>query len=69
MMKKLNARSTLIYLIRVLTQNLEELKLAVKDGFTDGERTAYAECLEIVQLWEDSGSHGLDYEIEARYPL
>lgn len=68
MMKKLTARATLIYMIKMLTECLEELKSTAKDGFTYGEKTA-AECLEIIQLWEESESNGLDYEIEERFPL
>jgi len=64
MMKKLTARATLIYMIKMLTECLEELKSTAKDGFTYGEKTAYAECLEIIQLWEESESNGLDYEID-----
>ena len=45
------------------------MKSTAKDGFTYGEKTAYAECLEIIQLWEESESNGLDYEIEERFPL
>ena len=69
MMKKLTARATLIYMIKMLTECLEELKSTAKDGFTYGEKTPYAECLEIIQLWEESESNGLDYEIEERFPL
>ena len=69
MMKKLTARATLIYRIKMLTECLEELKSTAKDGFTYGEKPAYAECLEIIQLREESESNGLDYEIEERFPL
>lgn len=39
MMKKLTARATLIYMIKMLTECLEELKSTAKDGFTYGEKT------------------------------
>lgn len=38
MMKKLTARATLIYMIKMLTECLEELKSTAKDGFTYGEK-------------------------------
>lgn len=69
MIKKLTARATLIYMIKMLTEYLEELKSTAKEGFTYGEKTAYTECLEIIQLWEESEINGLDYEIEERFPL
>ena len=68
-MKKMNARETLLYLAELLTAYLEELRSAAKDGFAYGEKTAYTECLEIVQLWEEAGVNGLDYKSEKRYPL
>ena len=68
-MKKMNARETLLYLAELLTAYLEELRSAAKDGFAYGEKTAYTECLEIVQLWDEAAVNGLDYKIEKRYPL
>ena len=29
-----------------------------------GEKTAYTECLEIVQLWDEAAVNGLDYKID-----
>lgn len=37
--------------------------------FVEGERTAYVECLEIIQMWDSAAQHGLNWDIEARYPL
>ena len=39
------------------------------DDFTYGEKTAYVECLEMMQLWVKAKKLGLDYRIEGRYPL
>ena len=71
-MEELTARETLIDLIEILLINLEELKEAKaedKDRFAYGEKTAYVECLEIVQQWMEAVEHGLDFEVEKRYKL
>ena len=71
-MEELTARETLIDLIEILLINLEELKEAKaedKDLFAYGEKTAYVECLEIVQQWMEAVEHGLDFEVEKRYKL
>ena len=71
-MKDLPADHVLDILIRVLIQRLDELK-DYKDvegqKFQYGERLAYTECLECVQLWEKAKEHGLNFEIEDVYPL
>ncbi len=38
-------------------------------GFLYGEKTAYVECLEIIQQWEKADKNGLDYDIEEKFPL
>lgn len=71
-MKRLTERETLLYLIDLLTDNLDELNFATDgdaDQFAYGEKTAYAECLEVIQLWSESGKNGLNYDIEKKYPL
>lgn len=71
-MKKLTSNQTLRYLIELCTEYLDQLK-DVKDSedeqFLYGEKTAYVECLEIIQLWEHALTSGLDYDVESRYPL
>ena len=39
------------------------------DEFGYGEKTAYVECLEIIQQWEKAKENGLDYEIEKFFSL
>lgn len=68
----LTAEEVLIMLKELLLYYLEELKdarNAGEDSFLYGEQTAYTECLELVRLWERAAEHGLDFEIEERYPL
>ena len=69
---ELNNLKVMLYLIDLLTDNLDELNFATgedADQFAYGEKTAYAECLEVIQLWSESEKNGLDYAIEKKYPL
>ena len=59
----------LIYLIKTLLIYVEELSEIYIDQFVYGEKTAYVECLEILQLWEESATHGLNFDIEGMYPI
>ncbi|MDE7083590.1 MAG: hypothetical protein K2O89_07840 [Clostridia bacterium] len=71
-MKKLSATETINYLIQILIYYLEtseEEKNLCDGSFVLGERTAYVECLEILQFWEHAHKNGLDFDIEARYPI
>lgn len=73
MTHKLNAEETLEYLIGVVKENLGELYGVLPVGsnchFIHGEKTAYVECLEIVQLWDKSSGYGLNGVIEKDYPI
>lgn len=71
-MKVLPAEHVLDILIHVLTQRIDELKdFQDVEGqkFQYGERLAYTECLECVQLWEKAKTPGLNFEVEDIYPL
>ena len=68
----MKAKEVLEHMAERLLEYLEELrdtKLDDADCFGYGERTAYTECLEMVQLWENAKQAGLDFEIEKKYPL
>ena len=66
----LTAEETLRALIDLLVFYLGELAdVHADEPFLYGERTAYTECLELLQLWERAEEYGLDFEIEERYPL
>ncbi|MCI8499273.1 MAG: hypothetical protein HFE28_01495 [Clostridia bacterium] len=73
MLQKLNAEETLEYLIGVMKENLNELYGELPAGsnrhFIHGEKTAYVECLEIVQLWNQAAEHGLEGVLEKQYPV
>ena len=48
---------------------LEEIDKEKLDDFLYGEKTAYVECLEIIQEWKKAKAFGLDFDIEKKYPL
>lgn len=68
----MTAKDTIIYLKDLLFFYLDDLK-EVTDRqdtlFAYGEKTAYTECLEVLQLWENADRYGLDFDIEKKYPL
>ena len=69
-MQKKTANELLIFLIPLLTAYLEELSSSSaldENQFCYGEKTAYIECLEIIQSWDNSNKHKLDYNIQQRY--
>ena len=63
----MNATDTILYLIELLLLYLDELK-EIKDGsaspFAYGEKTAYTECLEVLQQWDGANRNGLDFDIK-----
>ena len=68
-MCKRNAEEILKYMISTFTDYLRELSEKEHDEFGYGEKTAYVECLEIIQRWEKAKENGLDYEIEKFFSL
>ncbi len=66
-MKK-TAEEVLSKMIGLFTEYLEELR-DTKGDFAYGEKTAYVECLEYIDEWEGAAKHGLDFEVEKRFPL
>ena len=71
-MQKKNAEEILEMMIKVLLLYIDELFVCTDEGneaFQYGERTAYTECLEWIQLWRYAEANGLDFNIEEKYPL
>lgn len=64
-----NAKETLGFLKEMLESNLAELNYSENNEFVYGEKTAYVECLEIIQQWDKSKKLGLTYNIQKRFPL
>lgn len=65
----MNAEKILIYIIDLFTYYLDELNSLLRNDFIHGEMTAYVETLEIIQSWNKSSQHGLNYEIEDIYKI
>ena len=65
----MNAEETIIYLIQLYIQYLDELNVAPRNDFTIGEMTAYVKTLEILQRPEKATRHGLDFVIEDKYKI
>lgn len=68
----MQAKETLMYMIETLLFYLEELSEVQDDEneqFAYGGKTAYTECFEMLQLWEEAKEVGLDFNIEEKYPL
>lgn len=64
----MKAQDVLTKLIEIITLNLNELATCgLKNLFVYGEKTAYVECLEILQSWEGATMHNLDYNIQEKY--
>ncbi|MBR2971055.1 MAG: hypothetical protein IKC48_04605 [Clostridia bacterium] len=71
-MQKKSSEEVLEMMIQLLLVYLEELSVFKDiDGeqFLYGERTAYTECLEMIQEWEYADINGLNFDIEEKYPL
>jgi len=71
-MKKKAAEQLLKYMIAQLLMYLDELadcSNVSDEQFVYGEKTAYIECLEWIQLWEYAEIYGLNFDIEKHYPL
>lgn len=64
-----SAETVLGYMKELLEYYLDALNGRESNEFCYGGKTAYVECLEIIQQWENAKSIGLDYEIEKKYPL
>lgn len=71
-MKK-TAEQVLKHIIGLFIEYLEELQRACdempENDFVFGEKTAYVECLELIQDWESADEFGLDFDLEERFTL
>lgn len=70
---RLEAAQVLIYMIEQLKENLQDLNQPLREygdpSFVFGEKTAFVECLEMIQLWSGAKRNGLGWRIEERYPI
>ena len=56
-------------MIPEIEAKLDKLNEEEQDPYVLGLKTAYVEVLEILQKWKKFAEYGLDYNIEAKYPL
>ena len=65
-----SAEYTLSQMIPAIIDKLDHLKRTGSDDeYSDGQRTAYVECLELIQKWEKSKFYNLNFHIETKYPI
>ena len=68
----MTAEKTLSYAINYLLlilQELSEITDCPSRAFDYGQKTAFTECLEILQLWTEARNGILNFDIEKRFPL
>lgn len=64
----MKAEQVLINLINVISTSLEELNSCeIKNQFVYGEKTAYVECLELINLWDNSPLKQSNIDLEKKY--
>lgn len=71
-MQEKSAGEVLCYLAGLLVAYLEELQyisVNSENQFAYGEKTAYVECLEIIQAWESTRLFHFSFDVEDRFPL
>ncbi len=68
-----NAEQVLVLLIDYISMELDSLEEeeAVRPltDYASGRKAALVECLELIQRWEDAAKNGLDWDIEANFPV
>ena len=73
-MKRCDSDQTLIRLIEMLRERLDEINEPLDDSdnadFILGSKTAYVECLEMIQsVWAHIATEDLNENIEEQYPI
>ena len=73
-MKKHDSEQTLIQLVHLLLEFLDETNEPIdsyeNSDFVLGEKTAYVECLELIQeRWDKGSENGIPQNIEKIYPV
>lgn len=66
--KDLSSKDVLIYIIHELCCRLDKLR-KIKISYVNGLKTAYVECLEVIRTWNESALYGINFDIEALYPI
>lgn len=64
----LSSEDLLVDMIGEIRSRLDKLG-NIDDKYNLGLKTAYVECLEIIQLWNKACPFGLNFDIETVYPI
>lgn len=71
-MEKQEAKTSLIWIERWLESVIAELS-EIKDNadgqFAYGEKVAYTECYEKLEIWKEAKKYGWEEDIEKKFPL
>ncbi len=67
--KDVEADVALNQMVEILKSDLEILSTFDHDEYSHGIMTAYAECLEAIQLYDKDGVLKLDFDIEKKYNI
>ena len=65
----MTSEKTIMYIINLFLNYLDELSTLPRNDFIHGEMTAYIETLEIIQNWDKAKSHNLNFDIENKYKI
>ena len=71
-MEKQEAKTSLIWIERWLESviaELSEIKDEADGQFAYGEKVAYTECYEKLEIWKEAKKYGWEDDIEKKFPL
>ncbi len=71
-MEKQEAKTSLIWIERWLESviaELSEIKDEADGQFAYGEKVAYTECYEKLEIWKEAKKYGWEEDIEKKFPL
>ena len=71
-MEKQAAKTSLIWIERWLESVIAELSEIKDDAdgqFAYGEKVAYTECYEKLEIWKEAKKYGWEEDIEKKFPL
>ncbi len=64
----LSADDLLICMIHEICCRLDKIH-SIEESYNKGLKTAYVECLEVIQNWEYASLFGINFDIEVLYPI
>ena len=59
----------LISLLKSYLEDLSDVTDSPDKQFAYGEKTAYAECLEILSHWDKAKKYGISFDVGKSFPL